>query len=109
MVKLYHTLGLVAVLTLANHSLAAPVVPAKALGMVDAKVDFCARVDSQSADKYKAWGKLAIAGMSEKEVKDAHESADYKAGYNALTGQLEKVPQEKAVENCRKDLNDATK
>lgn len=109
MVKFYCTLGLVAVLALANQTLAAPAVPPKALGMVEAKVDFCARVDSQSADKYKELGKLAVAGMSEKEVKEARESNDYKTAYNALTGQFEKIPQEKAVAGCRKDLNDATK
>lgn len=109
MVKFYRSLGLVAVLTFANHTLAAPAVPPKALGMVEAKLDFCSRVDSESADKYKEYGKTVVAGMSEKELKEARESSDYKAAYNALTGQLEKIPQEKAVASCRKDLNDATK
>jgi hypothetical protein len=109
MAKFYRTVGLVAVLTLPNLMLAAPPVPPKALGQVEARVDFCARVDSKNADQYKELGKMVVAGMSEKELKEVRESNDYKTAYDETKGQSEKIPQDKAVEGCRAGLDDESK
>jgi len=83
--------------------------PPKALGQVEATIDFCVRVDSKLADKYKAFGKAVVGDMSEKELKEARDSGDYKENYSAITGQLEKTPADKAVEGCRASLGDAAK
>jgi hypothetical protein len=109
MVKFSRTIGLVAVLTIPQLILAAPAVPPKALGQIEASADFCARVDSPLADKYKEVGKVLVTGMSEKELKEVRESSDYKTAYDAMTGRLEKIPQDKAVASCRASRNIATK
>jgi hypothetical protein len=108
MLKIYRTLGLAAILTFPQLTLADSV-PPQALGQIESRLDFCARVDYGSADKYKELGKAIVAGMSEKELKEARESNEYKTEYDAMTGRLEKIPQEKAVEGCRAGLKEATK
>ena len=102
--RLYSILGLAAFFVLSQFTLAAPSIPPKALGQVEATINFCAQADSKLADKYKEWGKAIVADMSEKELKEARDSSDYKETYSAITGQLEKVPAEKAVESCRAAL-----
>lgn len=106
--KLYG-IGLAVFLVLPQFTLAAPPIPPKALGQVEATVDFCVRVDSKFADKYKALGKAVVAGLSEKELKEARDSSDYKETYREITGQLEKTPADKVVEGCRASLGDAGK
>jgi hypothetical protein len=107
--KLYLVLGLVAILSIPQLVLAAPPVPPKALGSVEATIDFCSRVDSKSADKYKEWGKLLVRDMSEKELAEARGSSEYKETYDALSAELEKLPKEKAVDACRASLKESTK
>jgi hypothetical protein len=107
--KLYRALGLAAVIALSQLALAAPPVPPKALGQVDATVSFCSRVDSKNAEKYKEFGKALTRDMSEKELTEARSSNDYKETYDAITAELEKIPVEKAVEACRASSNDSNK
>jgi hypothetical protein len=107
--KLYLVLGLVAILSIPQLVLAAPPVPPKALGSVEATIDFCSRVDSKSADKYKEWGKLLVRDMSEKELAETRGSSEYKETYDALSAELEKLPKEKAVDACRASLKESTK
>jgi len=109
MMKLFGTLSLAALIALPLLALAAPPVPPKALGSVEATVNFCVRVDSKSADKYKEWGKSLVRDMSEKELADARDSSDYKETYDAITVELDKVPTEKAVEACRASLKESNK
>jgi hypothetical protein len=109
MVKLSLTLIVLTTLTLPQTVCAESSIPPKALAQIEARVDFCVRVDAASADQYKALGKAIVADMSEKELKEARESSDYKPAYDGLTGQLEKIPHDKAVEGCRAGLSDATK
>jgi hypothetical protein len=107
--KLYPVLGLAAILSIPQLALAAPPVPPKALGSVEATIDFCSRVDSKSADKYKEWGKLLVRDMTEKELAEARGSSEYKETYDALSAELEKLPKEKAVDGCRASLKESTK
>src|SRR5215469_12341380 len=110
MAKFCRTLGLVAVVACSQLMLAGHSVPPQALGQIEATGNFCARVDAPWADKYKQAGKLLGSIMSEKELKEARESDDYKTAYDVMTGKLEKIPQDKVVEGCRARLrNDAKK
>ena len=102
--KLYYVLGLATFVVLSQFTLAAPAIPANALGQVEATINFCVRADAKSVDKYKEWGKAIVAGMSEKELAEARESAEYKENYSTITSQLEKAPADKAVESCRAAL-----
>ena len=110
MVKLCRTLGLVAVVAFPQLMLAGPSIPPQALGQIGATGNFCARVDAPWADKYKEGDKVLAAIMSQKELQEVRKSDDYKKAYDAMTGKLEKIPQDKAVEACRARLpNDAKK
>lgn len=109
MEKFSRTLALAAVFTFPQFMLAANSVPPQALGQIEATGNFCARVDVPWADKYKQVGKTLVSGMSEKELKEVRESSDYKTAYNAMTGTLEKIPQDQAVESCRASLRNDSK
>lgn len=102
--KLYRVLGLAGFVVFSQFTLAAPSIPPKALGQVEATIELCVRVDSKSAAKYKELGKAVVAGMSDKDLAEVRESRAYKESYKAITGQLEKVPADKAVEGCRAAL-----
>jgi hypothetical protein len=107
--KLYRTLGLAAMFAFPQLTPAASSVPPGALGQVEATVSFCARIDSKSADQYKELGKIIVAGMTDKELAEARDSKEYKEASDLTKGQLEKIPEEKAVETCRAALNNAGK
>lgn len=107
--KFYRILCLSAVIAVPQFTPASPAVPPNALGQVEATVNFCSKVDSKSADKYKEWGKRVISGMSEKELSDARNSSEYKESYEMITNELGKIPAEKAVEGCRAALKEANK
>jgi hypothetical protein len=109
MLKFCRPLGLVAVLSFPQLMVAAHSFPPQALGQIEATGNFCAGVDAPWADKYKQAGKALAAVVSEKELKETRESSDYKAAYDATTGRLEKLPQDKAVEGCRARLRNDTK
>lgn len=99
--KLYRVLGLAGFVVFSQFTLAAPSIPPKALGQVEATIAFCARVDSKWTGRYKELGKVVVAGMWGKQLDGARDSSDYKESYRAITSQLEKVPADTAVESCR--------
>jgi hypothetical protein len=99
--KFSRTLGLVAVFTLSQLTLATATVTPGSLGQVEAAVRFCARVDSNSADRYEELGKKIVAGMPEKDLAEARSSSEYKETFESVTHELERVPIDKAVEGCR--------
>jgi hypothetical protein len=104
--KFHFIICLAAVITLPQLAPAAPSVPPNALGHVEGIVNFCVRVDPKSADKYKEIGKRVVDGMSQKELAEARSSTEYKESYEAITGELTKLPAEKAVEGCRAGLKE---
>jgi len=57
--------------------------------------------DQEKGDKYKSWQKTVTRDMTEKELAEARHSDDYKVAYHALTGELEKIPAEKAPKLLR--------
>jgi hypothetical protein len=109
LMRLHHVLGLAAVLTLSQPTPAASPIPPKALGPVEATVDFCIKADSKSADQYKQWGKSLVREMSEKELVAARNSDEYKEAYAGIKTELEKIPAEKAAGSCRAALEQSDK
>src|ERR1700674_1275429 len=83
---------------------AAPAVAPKTIGHIEAVVNFCSRIDSESADKYKELGKQVVRDMSEKELADARNTDEYKESYEAIITELEKAPADKATKGCRSML-----
>ena len=103
--KFSRTLGIAVLFAFPALILGASSVPPAALGQVEATINFCSKVDSSSAAQYKEWGKRLVANMTEKELKEARDSSEYKQNYDSITSQLEKVPADKAVQNCRAALS----
>jgi hypothetical protein len=102
--KIHHALCAAAIIALPNVALAADPVPANALGMIEATVNYCAAADAKSADQYKEFGKAVVREMTEKQLADARKSAEYKESYENITTELKKIPAEKAVESCHAAL-----
>ncbi len=107
--KFYRTLCLAAAIAVPQIMPATESVPPRALGQVEATVNFCAQADSQRADQYQQWGKTITQGMTEKELADARQSGEYKDSYNTITDQLNNIPKEKAPENCHAALDSVGK
>ena len=103
--KFSRTLGIAVLFAFPALILGESSVPPAALGQVEATINFCSNVDSSSAAQYKEWGKRLVANMTEKELKEARDSSEYKQNYDSITSQLAKVPAEKAVPTCRAALN----
>jgi hypothetical protein len=107
--KIHFIICLAVVIALPRLTPAGPSMPPNALGHVEATVNFCVRVDSKSADKYKEIGKRLVSGMSQKALAEARSSTEYKESYDAITSDLVKLPAEKGVEGCRAGLKEINK
>lgn len=67
--------------------------------------DYCARVDSKSADKYQLKKKDLVKDVPESEVAEARKTEEYKAGYEWIDGELAKMPKDEIVSACAAALN----
>jgi hypothetical protein len=76
------------------------------LGKAEGTLDYCARVDSRSAEKYQKKKKDMVKGVSEKEVEEARASEEYKAGYDWVTEELPKMPKDESVGACAAALEE---
>jgi hypothetical protein len=74
--------------------------PKSSLGQVEGMLDFCARVDSQSAAKYDEYKKALVQGEPEKDVAEARTSAEYKESYDAISDALSKEQKDDVVKAC---------
>ena len=72
----------------------------QSLGFVEGTLDFCAKVDPGSTDKYKARAKLFVSEATPEELDKARNSSEYKDSYSSITSELEKAPKEQAVKAC---------
>jgi hypothetical protein len=97
--KIHRVLYLSSMIALSQLALAE--LPSKAaLGQVEGTLDFCARVDTQSAAKYEEQKKRLVKDVPEKEVAAARESTEYKEAYDAISEALEKGPKDEAAKAC---------
>lgn len=102
--RVYYTICLAAVMAAPQLKPAETAKSPRELGHVEAAVDFCSRVDSESADKYKEWGKRMVRDMSEKALADARKSSEYKETYDEFKSGFETIPAEMVAEGCRAGL-----
>jgi hypothetical protein len=93
-------LSLIAIVTFSQRAGAKLSMSPQALGFVEGTLDFCAKADPNSADKYKAAGKAFVADATQEELDKARNSGEYKDSYDSTTSDLEKTPKEKAVKAC---------
>jgi hypothetical protein len=104
--KTFRIACLSAALMLAPLALAKLAIPNDAFGTIEASLDFCARVDPQSAAKYQEKKKFLVQGASDTEVAEARASKEYKDGYDAATEQMGKEPKEKMKKTCAAGLEE---
>ena len=102
--RINRVLWLPSLFALSQIAIAESSLPSAVLGQLEGIVNYCAEADSKLADQYKERGKLVVSGMTDKELSEARQSAEYKDSYDATTGELKKLPADKAVENCRASL-----
>lgn len=72
----------------------------QSLGFIESTLDFCAKVDPDSAAKYKERGKAFVADATNEELEKARSTGEYKDSYNSTTDDLSKTPKEQVVKAC---------
>ena len=74
--------------------------PPQALGQIQGRLKFCSDVNPKAEAKYKELGKMPVKEATEEDLKKVRASSEYREAYDSMTGQLSKVPEDKAVESC---------
>ena len=78
----------------------------EALGVVEATLDSCAKVDPDSAAKYKERGEAFVADATKEELEKARSTSEYKDSYDSTTSELEKAPKDQTIKACKAFLED---
>jgi hypothetical protein len=73
----------------------------QALGFVESTLDYCAKVDSESASKYAERKKAFVADATKEELDKARSDSEYLEAYDTNTTNLEKAPKDQAVKSCK--------
>ena len=98
--KILRIVCLGAAFALPQLALASLPVPNDVFGRMEGALDFCAKVNPQSAAKYQEQKKVLVQGASEKEVAEARSSKEYKEGYDSAKDEMGKQPKDQAVKAC---------
>ena len=77
-----------------------PTAIAQEIGVVDAVVDFCSKVDPTDKDQFERKGKQVLPKMSEDSLERARRSADYHAAYVSMQSVLQGLSKPDAVRDC---------
>jgi hypothetical protein len=94
-------LALCGVASGAATGVAADTVPdAHTFGVTESMLSYCARVDSASAAKIKRRLKQMAENVSAETLSRLRSSADYRAGYDAVTDFVGKVDPHNATQPC---------
>ena len=73
----------------------------QALGFVESTLDYCAKVDSESASKYEESKKAFVADATKEELDKARSASEYLEAYDTNTTNLEKTPKDQTVKSCK--------
>jgi hypothetical protein len=82
-----------------------PVVDARALGMAESMVTYCARLDVATAARYQQKAKLLVQGASEEAIAKARKSEAYRAAYDSVTDFTSKIDNRNAKLACTGSAN----
>jgi hypothetical protein len=77
----------------------------QALGFVESTMDFCAKVDPDSAVKYTEAKKRFFSGATKGELEKTRSASEYLETYDSNTNELDKTPKDQAVKSCRAFLD----
>jgi len=94
-------LGLVAAMILPQIAGAKLSITPQSLGFIESTLDYCAKVDSESAAQYKERGKAFIGDATQEELDKARSTAEYKDSYSTTSSNLEKTKKSDAVKACK--------
>ncbi len=78
----------------------------QALGVVEGTLNTCAKVDPESAAKYKQRGEAFVADATKEELEKARSTSEYKDSYDSTTNELEKAPKDQTIKACKAFLED---
>jgi hypothetical protein len=94
-------LGIAAVVVFPQLAGAKLSVPPQVLGLLEGRLDFCAKVDPDSAAKYMERKKEFAGDATKEELEKARSSSEYKEGYATSTTEIGKIPKDEAVKSCK--------
>jgi hypothetical protein len=98
--KIHRILCLCAVIWLPQLALAEVSFSSQALGMVQATLEFCARVDPRDAATFHAQEGNLVRGVSSPELAGAQGTSDYKQAYDLISTALRRLERDDAAETC---------
>jgi hypothetical protein len=91
----------VGLLGVSNLALAAePSIDARALGVRESLLSYCAGVDPQDAAKLRQKIKGLLQGESKESLSQTRQSPDYRVGYDSVTAFVAKVDKHNAKQPC---------
>jgi len=102
--KIERVLHILAILILVECALAKMPFSNEVFGKVEGTLDYCAQIDAASAPKYQQKKKDLIKGVPENEVTEARKSEEHKAGYEWISDELPKMPQDEVSAACTASL-----
>jgi len=98
--RIYRLLYLLGAILITEIALAKMPFTNEVFGKAEGTLDYCARVDPGSAEKYQQRKKDLVKGVPEKEVEDARAAEEYKASYEWAKEELPKMSKEESVSAC---------
>jgi hypothetical protein len=72
----------------------------QALGFIEGRLDYCAKVDPKSADKYKQAEKAFAGDATKEELDKARSASEYKDAYDSSTKEFDDTPKDKVIKAC---------
>jgi hypothetical protein len=95
--------GAFLILSLLTPAQTAPPAPlnARALGALEGTLNFCGKINPESADKYKEMGKLLTKGQTAEALAEKRGSQEYKDSLDQISKHLEGLSTKEALATCK--------
>jgi hypothetical protein len=105
--KTFLILGLGGAMALAQSAPQKNPINRESLGQTEGILGFCAKIDPQSAAKYREGANLLTRDESDKDVETARKSKEYHEAFDSTSAQFDKVPaSDEAVKSCKAFLGE---
>ncbi len=75
-----------------------------ALGMAEAILSYCAKVDPAASERYQQQGKLLVQDASKEALEKVRRSSEYQQAYAAANESVDKLDEHKAKQVCSSSL-----
>ena len=77
-----------------------PKIDGRMLGATEAIMNYCAKVDPTSGDRYRQQIKLMVQGTSDAALAKVRDSEEYKQGHDSIEDMLSKTDEHHAKQTC---------